>query len=296
TLCTRTFSYNTVDIMPAYEHYANSKRVGDNGKGRPLLADLHSILKVRWDSSNGLMEASPEEAPGEMGRDLVLEPIHFGWVKGVMVSIHCMLNIWGVILDLRLPWITAQVGIGGSLTWLIILMSVTVTTIAGLVCVWGTYFLISWSLGPELGGSIGLIFTFANAVAMAMHMVGFAKTAQNLLQEHNSLIMDPTNDIRIIGVVTVTVPLGISLASIEWKAKILFFLGFFSYRADIFAQNFVPNWQGPKGSFFSLFSIFFPSATSILAGANISGDLKVGLIAEPAFLRDQGLFFLGLWF
>ncbi|NXO41278.1 S12A3 protein, partial [Locustella ochotensis] len=328
TLCTRTFGYNTVDVVPAYEHYANSKGVGDPRKGRPSLADLHSILKpdpghlrTPVQQSNGLPEVGPEvgpeagleEAEGEPGRDSVPEPVRFGWVKGVMI--RCMLNIWGVILYLRLPWITAQAGI--ALTWLIILMSVTVTTITGLsisaistngkVKSGGTYFLISRSLGPELGGSIGLIFAFANAVAVAMHTVGFAETVRDLLQEHNSLIVDPTNDIRIIGVITVTVLLGISLAGMEWEAKaqILFFLvilvsfinylvgtvipataekqakGFFSYRADIFAQNFVPNWRGPEGSFFGLFSIFFPSATGILAGANISGDLKDPAVAIP---------------
>ncbi|XP_039577236.1 solute carrier family 12 member 3 isoform X1 [Passer montanus] len=327
TLCTRTFGYNTVDVVPAYEHYANSKGVGDPRRGRPSLADLHSILKPDpgrrhtpvsdLQQSNGLPEAGPEagleEAEGEPGRDSVPEPVRFGWVKGVMI--RCMLNIWGVILYLRLPWITAQAGI--ALTWLIILMSVTVTTITGLsisaistngkVKSGGTYFLISRSLGPELGGSIGLIFAFANAVAVAMHTVGFAETVRDLLQEHNSLIVDPTNDIRIIGVITVTVLLGISLAGMEWEAKaqILFFLvilvsfinylvgtvipataekqakGFFSYRADIFAQNFVPNWRGPEGSFFGLFSIFFPSATGILAGANISGDLKDPAVAIP---------------
>ncbi|XP_038004227.1 solute carrier family 12 member 3 isoform X3 [Motacilla alba alba] len=327
TLCTRTFGYNTVDVVPAYEHYANSKGVGDPRKGRPSLADLHSILKPDpgrlrtpvsdLHQSNGLPEAGSEagleEAEGEPGRDSVPEPVRFGWVKGVMI--RCMLNIWGVILYLRLPWITAQAGI--ALTWVIILMSVTVTTITGLsisaistngkVKSGGTYFLISRSLGPELGGSIGLIFAFANAVAVAMHTVGFAETVRDLLQEHNSLIVDPTNDIRIIGVITVTVLLGISLAGMEWEAKaqILFFLvilvsfinylvgtvipataekqakGFFSYRADIFAQNFVPNWRGPEGSFFGLFSIFFPSATGILAGANISGDLKDPAVAIP---------------
>lgn len=46
----------------------------------------------------------------------------------------------------------------------------------------GTYFLISRSLGPELGGSIGLIFAFANAVGTAMHTVGFAETVRDLLQ------------------------------------------------------------------------------------------------------------------
>uniref|UniRef100_A0A7N9AVD8 Solute carrier family 12 member 3 n=1 Tax=Mastacembelus armatus TaxID=205130 RepID=A0A7N9AVD8_9TELE len=241
------------------------------------------------------------------------EPTRFGWVQGVMVCtvdfIRCMLNIWGVILYLRLPWITAQAGIG--MTWVIILLSSCITGITGLstsaiatngkVKGGGTYFLISRSLGPELGGSIGLIFAFANAVAVAMHTVGFAETVADLMRENGAVMVDRTNDIRIIGIITVTCLLGISMAGMAWesKAQILFFVvimvsfasyivgtiipatpekeskGFFSYKAGIFAANFVPGWRGKEGSFFGMFSIFFPSATGILAGANISGDLKV---------------------
>lgn len=41
--------------------------------------------------------------------------------------------------------------------------------------------MISRSLGPEFGGAIGLIFSVANAVAVAMYVVGFAETFVQLL-------------------------------------------------------------------------------------------------------------------
>uniref|UniRef100_A0A8C3CZD4 Solute carrier family 12 member 1 n=1 Tax=Cairina moschata TaxID=8855 RepID=A0A8C3CZD4_CAIMO len=231
--------------------------------------------------------------------------VKFGWVKGVLV--RCMLNIWGVMLFIRLSWIVGQAGIG--LGVIIILLATMVTSITGLstsaiatngfVRGGGAYYLISRSLGPEFGGSIGLIFAFANAVAVAMYVVGFAETVVELLKESDTIMVDESNDIRIIGTITVVCLLGISVAGMEWEAKaqvILlvvlliaianFFIGtviptnnekkargFFNYQASIFAENFGPDFRGGEG-FFSVFAIFFPAATGILAGANISGDLK----------------------
>ncbi|XP_048828420.1 solute carrier family 12 member 3 [Brienomyrus brachyistius] len=309
--------YNTLDAPPNYDFYTNTEVYGRSRKTRPSLFQLHSIIQEEgsppplYEETDGVGHGNSSDEEGE--DQPPVEPTRFGWVQGVMV--RCMLNIWGVILYLRLPWITAQAGIG--LAWIIILLSSCITGITGLstsaiatngkVKGGGTYFLISRSLGPELGGSIGLIFAFANAVAVAMHTVGFAETVQALMQENNAMMVDRLNDIRIIGVITVTCLLLISLAGMEWesKAQVLFFLvimvsfasylvgtimpatpqkqakGFFSYKADIFAVNFVPSWRGPEGSFFGMFSIFFPSATGILAGANISGDLKDPAIAIP---------------
>ncbi|XP_068579037.1 solute carrier family 12 member 3 isoform X2 [Cebidichthys violaceus] len=314
--------YETLDAPPHYDFYANTEVFGRRRRFRPSLYQLRADPEV--DSRPPLYEettaaqmggegSSEEDEEEEQQKEPPPEPARFGWVQGVMI--RCMLNIWGVILYLRLPWITAQAGIG--LTWVIILLSSCITGITGLstsaiatngkVKGGGTYFLISRSLGPELGGSIGLIFAFANAVAVAMHTVGFAETVTDLMYENGAVMVDRVNDIRIIGIITVTCLLGISLAGMAWesKAQVLFFLvimvsfvsyivgtitpaspqkqakGVFSYKADIFATNFVPGWRGPEGSFFGMFSIFFPSATGILAGANISGDLKNPTVAIP---------------
>ncbi|XP_028559449.2 solute carrier family 12 member 3-like [Podarcis muralis] len=297
----------TIDACPRYEFYALSAPPGRR-KVRPSLDMLRNADLTKGDPSATEAEEKDVEAD-----EPEAEPVRFGWVTGVMI--RCMLNIWGVILYLRLPWITAQAGIG--LTWLIIIMSSVVTSITGLsisaistngkVKAGGTYFLISRSLGPELGGSIGLLFSFANAVAVGMHVVGFSETVKDLLVEFDGVMSDPTNDIRIVGVITITVLLGIALAGMEWEAKaqvVFFFVimisfinyfvgtfipatpekmskGYFSYRTNNFLDNIGPEWRGESGSFFGMFSIFFPSATGILAGANISGDLKDPAVAIP---------------
>ena len=47
---------------------------------------------------------------------------------------------------------------------------------------------------------------------------------------------------------------------------------------DVFKENLYPDYRHDEGvdhDFFSVFSVFFPAVTGIVAGANLSGDLKV---------------------
>ncbi|XP_051992882.1 solute carrier family 12 member 10, tandem duplicate 1 [Xyrauchen texanus] len=318
----RTSIYSTMDAMPHLEFYANATATGRIRRSRPSLETLRKTMddgesgSNTGDSGTGSISVIQECGNGSEKSESegkTSQPVRFGWVTGVMI--RCMLNIWGVILFLRLSWITSQAGI--ILTWVIISMSVLVTSVTALsvsaistngrVSSGGAYFMISRTLGPELGGPIGVVFSFANALACALNTVGFSETVRDLLIEYNAQIVDPVNDVRIVGSITVTVLLLISLAGMEWESKtqILFFLvlmvsftnyfvgtvipatpkkqsmGFFSYRSEIFLENLFPDWRGPDGDFFGMFAIFFPSAIGILAGANISGDLKEPEIAIP---------------
>ncbi|XP_078425135.1 solute carrier family 12 member 2 [Cetorhinus maximus] len=309
----RTFGHNTIDAVPRIDHYRNTVAQLGEKLIRPSLAELHDELDkepfedgyVNGEETSPAVEAVSKHVVDNKG------VVKFGWVKGVLV--RCMLNIWGVMLFIRLTWIVGHAGIGLALV--VIGTATVVTTITGLstsaittngfVRGGGAYYLISRSLGPEFGGAIGLIFAFANAVAVAMYVVGFAETVRDLLVEHNALMIDEMSDIRIIGTITVVALFGISVAGMEWEAKAQIVLlgillisifnftvgtfipandkrakGFFNYQSDIFSENFGPDFREGEG-FFSVFAIFFPAATGILAGANISGDLADPQSAIP---------------
>uniref|UniRef100_A0A8C2GMF2 Solute carrier family 12 member 2 n=1 Tax=Cyprinus carpio TaxID=7962 RepID=A0A8C2GMF2_CYPCA len=308
----RTFGHNTIDAVPNIDFYRQTAAPLGEKLIRPTLSELHDELdKEPFEDgfANG-EELTPAEEAAAKEASESKGVVKFGWIKGVLV--RCMLNIWGVMLFIRMTWIVGQAGIAYSC--IIVIMATVVTTITGcstsaiatngFVRGGGAYYLISRSLGPEFGGSIGLIFAFANAVAVAMYVVGFAETVVELLINFDALMLDQINDVRIIGTITVILLLGISVAGMEWEAKAQIFLlfilvtaifnyfigtfipveskekfGFFSYDASILADNFGPDFRGQ--TFFSVFSIFFPAATGILAGANISGDLADPQMAIP---------------
>ncbi|KDR10319.1 Bumetanide-sensitive sodium-(potassium)-chloride cotransporter, partial [Zootermopsis nevadensis] len=263
-------------------------------------------------SQDGNLEAqSPEVANESHG-------VKLGWIQGVLIP--CLLNIWGVMLFLRLSWVVAQSGIIQSL--IIIGMSTVVCVLTTLslsaICTngevkgGGVYYIISRSLGPEFGASIGIVFAFANTVAASMNTIGFCDSLNDLLHSHGLQIVDgDVNDVRIVGTIAILVMCIICAVGMEWESKAQNFLtviivaaivdfivgaiigpkdvlqeaqGFVGFNLTVTKQNLGPDYRFSENvnqDFFSVFAIFFPSVTGIQAGANISGDLKDPASAIP---------------
>ena len=120
-----------------------------------------------------------------------------GTVMGVFVP--CMLSIIGVVLFERLGWAIGQAGvwhvllmfaIGGGMACLTVL-SLSAMATNGKIAAGGTYFLVSRSVGPELGGAIGCVFFAANVVGAAFYLQGFAEvmlSAEVLNIDHNKYL------------------------------------------------------------------------------------------------------------
>ena len=219
---------------------------------------------------------------------------------------------------LRLGWVVGQAGLWGAS--LIVTGSNVVTTITALslcaICTngevegGGAYYLISRSLGPVFGGTIGILFFIAQAVATSMYVIGFAESIVDMLDEPFTGTID--NDVRIIGLGTSLLLLCVALIGVSWYAQCQIGLhvalvtamvadpvgsalpdtpsttenadaGFTGYewRNDGAEYSVDPTLPTVTQSFFTVFSVFFPAVTGIMAGANMSGDLKDPSSAIP---------------
>ncbi|KAJ8946616.1 hypothetical protein NQ318_007219 [Aromia moschata] len=297
----------TREALPRLENYRNSRRAVK----RPSLGELHG------GDDNVKDPKSSEQAEQEESSNQHVV-IKLGWIQGVLIP--CLLNIWGVMLFLRLSWVVAEAGIGLSLVIIAISGVVCIITTLSLSAICtngevkggGIYYIISRSLGPEFGASVGIVFAFANAVSASMNTIGFCDSLNGLLKNYGEKIIDNgIQDTRIIGTVAILVMILICAIGMEWESKAQNFLiaaivgamidfmvgaivgplnntqraqGFVGFNSSIFAENWGPMFRWSKGldyDFFQVFAIFFPSVTGIQAGANISGDLKDPASAIP---------------
>ncbi|MDD4737497.1 MAG: amino acid permease [Kiritimatiellae bacterium] len=222
----------------------------------------------------------------------------FGAFGGVFTP--SLLTILGVIMFLRFSTVVGYAGLWGTL--LILLGAKLISIITGLsvasiatnmrVRGGGAYFLISRSLGVEFGGVIAVFFYIAQAVAVTLYVVGFTEAVFSAMPGIGLSYRTVATITNLLVFLCVyigagwTIRLQYGILAILLLSVVSFFLGAGrTFSMETLQANLVADWT-PRYSFFAVFALFFPAVTGIMAGVNMSGDLK-----DPARAIPRGTFF-----
>jgi len=199
------------------------------------------------------------------------------------VFVPNVLTILGVILFLRSGWVVGTAGLKGALLILLVANCITLLTSLSLSAVatntkvgaGGAYFLISRSLGLEVGGSVGVPLFFAQAISVAFYFVGFAESLKFVAPEIDARLVATIS----LGVFFVIAWLGANLA-VKTQYVILTMLAislvsFFAGYSPVAqpSTSWAPAY-GQEHTIWTVFAIFFPAATGIMSGVSMSGDLR----------------------
>jgi len=210
----------------------------------------------------------------------------FGTFGGVFTP--CTLTILGVIMFLRFGYVVGQAGVVVAVAIVLAAKAITTLTSLSLSAIatntrvkgGGAYYLISRSLGVEFGGAIGILFFIAQAVSVAMYVIGFTEAALGTFESLDGRFIEVATVVNIVVFLcvyigagwtvrlqyTILAVLGASLASFYLGA-----IGEFSWAR--LEENLQPRFTNGESAY-SIFALFFPAVTGIMAGANMSGDLE----------------------
>ena len=205
-----------------------------------------------------------------------------------------ILTILGVIMYLRFGWVVGNVGLIGTLIIVTVSVSITFLTALSVAAIatdqrikgGGAYYMISRSLGIEVGGAVGIPLFIALALSVALYTVGFAESLVSVF---------PTLDFKTVGILTTigVATLAIISAKIAIRAQYFIMFGIVLSLLSLFfgspiEETNIEMWGAAdrnSESFWIVFAVFFPAVTGIMAGVNMSGDLK-----DPARSIPKGTF------
>ncbi|KAG0356577.1 hypothetical protein BG005_004483 [Podila minutissima] len=236
------------------------------------------------------------------------------------VFIPCVLSIWGIILFLRFGFIIGQAGVMGTLGMFVIGYAINILTTFSLSAVstngtvrgGGPYYLVSRSLGPEFGGSIGVIYFFGTVMGCGMNVLGFVEPLISNFGESSGTVYRVLPEGAVWGFIYGTILLvlctlvclvgsklfsraSLVLAVIILLSTLSIFVSFATMPAfsipernieytgwswETLQDNMWPRFtvttgpDGSKESFQTVFGVLFPACIGILAGASMSGDLE----------------------
>ena len=201
-----------------------------------------------------------------------------------------ILTILGVIMYLRFGWVVGNVGLLGTLV--IVTLSTAITFLTALsVCaiatdrvvrVGGAYYMISRSLGIETGGAVGIPLYFAQALSVALYTLGFAEGVV-AVTGWNQVYVALATTVFVAIIAMTSASLAIRTQYIIMVAIILSLVSFGMGKPLDGVDGIL--WGAPEQAtepFWGVFAVFFPAVTGIMAGVNMSGDLKAPTRSIPS--------------
>ncbi|XP_067461961.1 solute carrier family 12 member 9-like isoform X2 [Thunnus thynnus] len=266
-----------------------------------------------------------------------------GVVFGVVIP--TLLSMFSVVVFLRIGFVVGQAGLYQSIAmFLVAYLIITMTVLSvcaistnGALDAGGAYYMISRALGPEFGGSIGIMFFFANVCGSALYVLGLVEAIMSAfgVPEEGVGAVAGLHQVLpsgywwslLYGTVLLFLCFIVCLigAHIYAKATFIIFIIVTTVLTSIFISffivgpmavtlsdtsvlnstglttanytglqlhtlegNLMPNYTidyttGTMMSFATVFAVMFNGCTGIMAGSNMSGDLK-----NPSYSIPRG--------
>ena len=259
-----------------------------------------------------------------------------GTLKGVFAPVS--LSMFSVLLFLRVGYIVGNAGFLETLLQFSIAFAILVATVLSICAIatngavkgGGVYFMLSRTLGPEVGGSVGILFYFANVVGSSLNVtacvegvianVGPLGSVAKIIPASTwwhflyCSIFNLANFVlcligaELFGKVSALILVLVFccclavISSFFRDTSLVFpytmsinnatmsingtFHGLAANNLDgvydLISNNLYPNYSmdchdhdAPAPDFFTVFGVLFSGVTGIMAGANISGELKM---------------------
>jgi len=201
-----------------------------------------------------------------------------------------VLTILGVIMYLRFGWLVGHLGLGRVLPIVLLANAITLITTLSFSAVatntrigaGGAYYVISRSLGVEIGGAIGLPLFLSQTFSVTLYAYGLAESLRFVWPD---LSLQPTTVVVILAV-GLLARLGAEKAlKAQLPLLILVGLSLAALAAGALVGRQVESLPLGGGSgdvgFWRGFAVFFPAVTGVMAGLGLSGDLKDPMRSLP---------------
>lgn len=219
----------------------------------------------------------------------------FGAFGGVFTP--SVLTILGVIMYLRFPWVVGHAGLLGALAIVLISHALTVPTALSVASIatnrtvraGGDYYMLSRSLGLEIGGAIGVALFFAQALSVSLYVLGFTEALLAVFPGLHGPTVAVVTAVAVAGLAFWNTSLAIK-SQFVIMALIVLSIGAIFTGAGSAPPVEVSLWsktvKGVRAEpFIAVFAVFFPAVTGFTQGVSMSGDL-----AEPRRSIPVGTF------